>query len=88
MTGEAFAKNRDALKSKQKQLKRFGKGNKPQGASSLKQEEIDTLFNRGVMGIHSLQVLINTLRHGSITVYTSDCEVEKNNDTLIRKILS
>ena len=88
MTGKAFAKNRDALKSKQKQLKRLGKGSKPQEASSLNQGEIDTLFSRGAMGIHSPQVLMNTLRHGSITVYTSDCEVEKNNETLIREILS
>ena len=48
MTGQAFAKTRDALKSKQKQLKRLGKGNKPQEASSLSEEKIDTLFEKGV----------------------------------------
>ena len=77
MTGQAFAKSRDALKSKQKQLKRLDRGNKPQEASSLNQEEIDPLFNRRVMGIHSPQELINTLWFNN-RPYNSDCEEEKN----------
>ncbi|RMX60667.1 hypothetical protein pdam_00021124 [Pocillopora damicornis] len=61
ITGQPFAKTRDALKSKQKELKRLGKGNKLREAASLDQEEIDLLFKKGVMGIHSPQALINTL---------------------------
>ena len=61
ITGQPFAKTRDALKSKQKQLKWLGKGNKPKDAASFDQEEIDLLFRNGVMGIHSPQALINTL---------------------------
>ena len=61
ITGQPFAKTRDALKSKQEQLKWLGKGNKPKDAASFDQEEIDLLFRNGVMGIHSPQALINTL---------------------------
>ena len=61
ITGQPFAKTRDALKSKQKQLKWLGKGNKQKDAASFDQEEIDLLFRKGVMGIHSPQALINTL---------------------------
>ena len=43
ITGQSFAKTREVLKSKQKQLKRVGKGNKPQEASPLTKEEIDIL---------------------------------------------
>ena len=79
MTGQAFAKSRDALKSKQKQLERLDKGNKRQEDSSLNQEEIDPLFNWRVMGIHSPQELINTLHCGSITAFTiRNCQGENN----------
>ena len=61
ITVQPFAKTLDALKSKQKQLKWLGKGNKPKDAASFDQEEIDLLFRKGVMGIHSPQALINTL---------------------------
>ena len=43
ITGQSFAKTREVLKSKQKQLKRVGKGNKPQEASPFTKEEIDIL---------------------------------------------
>ena len=61
ITGQAFAKTREVLKSKQKQLKRIGKGNKQQEASPLTKEEIEILYSKGVMGIHSPEALINTL---------------------------
>ena len=41
ITGQNFARTRDALKSKQKHLKWLGKGNKPNEASSLTPEERD-----------------------------------------------
>ena len=44
LTRQHFATTRDTLKSKQKELKRKGKGNKPREASCLiTQQEIDTL---------------------------------------------
>lgn len=61
ITGQNFARKRDALKSKQKHLKRLGKGNKPNEASSLTPEERDILFERKEMGFSSPKALINTL---------------------------
>ena len=61
ITGQNFARTREVLKSKQKQLKRLGKGNKPQEASSLTPEEIDVLFEKKQFGASSPKVLINTL---------------------------
>ena len=61
ITGQNFARTRDALKSKQKHLKRLGKGNKPNEASSLTPEERDILFERKEMGFSSPKALINTL---------------------------
>ena len=60
--GQPFAITWDALKSKQKQLRRLSKGNKPREAASLDQNEIDLLFKKEVMGIHLPQALINILR--------------------------
>ena len=61
ITGQNFTRTREVLKSKQKQLKRLGKGNKPQAASSLTPEEIDILYEKKEMGISSAKALINTL---------------------------
>lgn len=61
ITGQNFARTRDSLKSKQKHLKRLGKGNKPNEASSLTPEERDILFERKEMGFSSPKALINTL---------------------------
>ena len=55
ITGQNFARTRDALKSKQKQLKREGKGNKPFEASSLSEEEIHSLYEKGAMGMNNPQ---------------------------------
>ena len=57
LTRQHFATTRDTLKSKQKELKRKGKGNKPREASCLTQQEIDTLYEKGAMGLNSLQAL-------------------------------
>ena len=61
MTGHSFARRRETMKSKQKQLKRDGKGNKPFEAASLTQEEIEMLHSSGSFGCNSPQALINTL---------------------------
>lgn len=69
ITGQSFTNTRDVLKSKQKQLKRLGKGNKPQEASPLTDDEITALFTSRVMGTHSPQALILTFS-GLIIVCT------------------
>ena len=58
ITGQNFARTRDALKSKQKHLKRLGEGNKPNEASSLTPEERDILFERKEMGFSSQHALV------------------------------
>jgi hypothetical protein len=61
ITGQHFATTRDTLKSKQKELKRKGKGNKPHEASCLTPQEIDTLYEMGAMGLNSPQALVNSI---------------------------
>ena len=56
-----FQKTRDALKAKQKELKRQGKGNKPKATTDLSDEEIDILYNEKVLGLSSPQALVNTV---------------------------
>ncbi len=61
VTGQSFSRTRETLRSKQKQLKRDGKGNKPFEAASLTQEELEMLYSSGAFGCNSPQALINTL---------------------------
>ena len=50
-----------ALKAKQKELKRQGKGNKPKAITALSDEEIDILCSKRVLGLSSPQALVNTV---------------------------
>ena len=62
ITGHHFARTRDTLKSKQKELlKRKGKGNKPHEASSLTQQEIDTLYEKGAMDLNNPRALVSSI---------------------------
>ena len=61
ITGQSFANTRDVLKTKQKKLKRLGKGNRPQEAVPLTDDEITALFTSNVVGIHSPEALVNIL---------------------------
>ena len=45
-----FTRTRSALKSKQKDLKRQGKGNKPNAANELSKEEVQQLFDKKLLG--------------------------------------
>ena len=47
--------DREALKTKQKQLKLQDKGNKPKRACPPTDEEINILYNRNVLGSHTPQ---------------------------------
>ena len=47
-----------ALKAKQKELKRQGKGNKPKVIAALSDEEIDILCSKKVLGLSSPQALV------------------------------
>ena len=56
-----FQKTLDALKAKQKELKRQGKANKPKATTALTDEEIDILYGKKAFGLSSPQTLVNTV---------------------------
>ena len=55
-----FKKTRDALKAKQKQLKRHGLGNRPKATTALTDDEIEILSDKKLFGLSSPQALLNT----------------------------
>ena len=56
-----FKKTRDALKAKQKQLKRHGLANRPKATTALTDDEIEILFDKKLLGLSSPQALLNTV---------------------------
>ena len=56
-----FKKTRDALKAKQKQLKRHGLGNRPKATTALTDNEIEILVDKKLLELSSLQALLNTV---------------------------
>ena len=48
-----FEKTRKVLQSKQKQLKKQGKGNKPKASVALTSEELKILYEKGLLGMCS-----------------------------------
>lgn len=48
-----FTRLREAMKAKQKELKKQGRGNKPNEATALLEEEIDIFFEKKVLGTSS-----------------------------------
>ena len=61
ISGHEFSNAREALKCKQKDLKRQGKGNKPQAADAVTEEHIDKLYESDQLGTKTPSSLINTL---------------------------
>jgi len=59
--GEEFVQTRDVLNKKQKYLKKQGKGNKPNAAPSLTDDQIDMLWKNGQLGVSSPDSMLNTL---------------------------
>ena len=81
----AFTRLRDALKAKQKELKKQGWGNKPNATTALSEEETDILFEKGSCE----QVLQNhywTLCGWKI-LYTLVSEVPQNNEIYVGAML-
>ena len=56
-----FEHTRKALVSKQKDLKRQGKGNKPRISSALSEDDIAVLYEKDLLGTSSPEALLNTL---------------------------
>ncbi|CAB4013850.1 zinc finger MYM-type 2-like [Paramuricea clavata] len=55
----AFLGVRDILKKKQRELKSHGKGNKPNAAEPLTDDDINDLYAKKVLGIHAPRPLLN-----------------------------
>ena len=61
MEGKEFRKTKEALVAKQKELKKEGKGNKPNAARMPTDEEVDILYGQDLLGCSSSEALINTI---------------------------
>ena len=61
LNDKEFHEVQDILKKKQKQLKSIGKGNRPNAADPLSDEDIATFYSCGVLGIDSPRALLNVL---------------------------
>ncbi|RUA04261.1 MAG: hypothetical protein DSY43_06765 [Gammaproteobacteria bacterium] len=59
--GKQFRKTKEVLVAKQKELKKAGKGNKPNAARTLTDEEVDILYGQDLLGCSTSESLINTL---------------------------
>ena len=49
------------LQSKQRDLKRKGKGNKPNASASLSEEDIEVLYEKDLLGSSTAEALLNTV---------------------------
>ena len=56
-----FEQARKALQSKQKDLKKKGKGNKPNASVALTEEEIKLLYDKELLGTSTPEALLNTI---------------------------
>ena len=84
LTGQHFVTTRDTLKSKQKELKRKRKENNPREASCLTQQEIDTLYEKGAMGLNSPQALVNSICSGKELCGGKEQRDLKSGDTTLK----
>ena len=58
---QAFEQVRAALKAKSKELKKSGKGNKPNAAQAITDNEISVLYEKELLGTSNPESLINTI---------------------------
>ena len=56
-----FEKTRKALSSKQKDLKRKGKGSKPNASVAISEDDIQVLYEKKLLGTERPEALLNTL---------------------------
>ena len=56
-----FVRTINALKAKSKQLKKQGKGENPNEASALTDQDIDILYSKNLLGMSTSESVINTL---------------------------
>ena len=56
-----FEQTRKALQSKQRDLKRKGKGNKPNASAALSEEDVQVLYEKDLLGSSTAEALLNTV---------------------------
>ena len=56
-----FEQTRKALHSKQRDLKRKGRGNKANASAALSEEDIQVLYEKNLLGISTAEALLNTM---------------------------
>ena len=56
-----FEKTRKVLLSKQEEFKKKGKGNRPNASIALTLDELNTLYEKGLLGTRNPEALLNTL---------------------------
>ena len=79
MTAPEFNKSRNALKSKKKELKKEGYGNKPNEAESLTKAEIKILYEKKQLGPFSALSLTNTVWLNNMLFFgMRSCTVHRN----------
>lgn len=61
MNDLVFEKTRKVLLSKQKELKKKGKGNRPNASIALTSDELNTLYEKGLLGTRNPEALLNSL---------------------------
>ena len=72
---DAFRLTRDALKAKQKSLKKQGRGNRPNKTDAITDEEINILYEKKILGNETPEVpLEHTLVKQFHTFWTERCE--------------
>ena len=61
MNDLVFEKTRKGLLSKQKELKQKGKGNKPNASVVLTSDQLNALYEKGLLGTRNPEALLHTL---------------------------
>ena len=61
MKNVQFEQTRKAPKSKQRDLKRKGMGNKPNASAALSEEHIQVLLEKDLLGSSTVEALLNTV---------------------------
>ena len=56
-----FEETRKAHQSKQRDLKRKGKGNKPNASAALSEEDVQVLFENDLLGSSTAEAPLNTV---------------------------
>ena len=78
--------NSESASSKQRDLKRKGKGNKPNASAALSEEDIQVLYEKDLLGNSTAEALLNTVWfNNTIHVGLRGCKQEAQRNVLGRR---